>query len=336
MSVPHFYKTACKVLIYLAFYGGILFRKTQPPQANWVEVTLQGCLSVVMLNAEWIDPLLLKTFVAVADTGSFVGAANRVGRTQSAVSMQMKRLEDIAGPPNLFIRIGRNMTLTDRARSMVAYARRVLEAHEDMAEALNRRRTTQEIRLGSPEDYVEALLPKALDRFSSLCPEVEVNVFCDTSEALHRRVAEHQIDLAIVTAGQTTPVTAAVRQEPLVWVAARDCQPETEAVIPLAVFQPGCTSRAIAIDACVAARIGHRIAFSSPSLAALLSVVRQGLAIATLARCSVPKDLRILSEKERMPALPSLTISMLRPGGVRHGSVVNMLANELRTALTST
>ncbi|MCW5712268.1 LysR substrate-binding domain-containing protein [Shinella sumterensis] len=286
-----------------------------------------------MMNSAWIDPLLLRTFVAVAETGSFAKAATRVGRTQSAVSMQMKRLEDLAGPPALFARVGRNMVLTARAETIVCFARRVLKAHEDMLQEFNRQGATQEIRLGSPEDYVNALLPKALDRFAVIFPNLEVSVVCDTSEALHRHVAESRIDLAVVTAGKETPIGTAVRQEPLVWVASLDHRPELESVVPLAVFQPGCTSRAVAIDACVEAEISHRVAYSSPSLAGLLPAVRQGLAIAALARCSVPRGLRILSSAERMPRLPSLTISMLRSDAARTRSLVNALADEMRTSL---
>jgi DNA-binding transcriptional LysR family regulator len=232
------------------------------PQAKRVEETLQYCLSVRMLNSAWIDPLLLKTFVAVSETGSFAKAAIRVGRTQSAISMQMKRLEALAGPPALFTRVGRSMVLTERAEAMVRLARRVLKAHEEMLHEFNRCAEAREIRLGSPEDYVDALLPKVLHRFATLYPKVEVSVVCDTSEALHRQVAEEKVDLAVVTAGKETPISAAIRQEPLVWVASTDHRPEMEPIVPLAMFQPGCMSRALAIDACVEADIDHRVAYS--------------------------------------------------------------------------
>lgn len=286
-----------------------------------------------MMNSAWIDPLLLITFVAVAETGSFAKAAIRVGRTQSAVSMQMKRLEDLAGPPALFARVGRTMELTERAKTIVGFARRVLRSHEDMLQELNRHGATREIRLGSPEDYVDALLPKALNKFARLYPAVEVSVVCDTSEVLHRHVAESRIDLAVVTAGKDTPLSKAVRQEPLVWVASIDHRPELEPVIPLAVFQPGCTSRTLAINACVEAEIAHRIAYSSPSLVGLLPAVRQGLAVAALARCSVPRGVRILSRADGMPALPSLTISLLRSESTRMRSVVTALEDAMRSSL---
>lgn len=286
-----------------------------------------------MLNSGWIDPLLLRTFVEVAETGSFVRAAERIGRTQSAVSMQMKRLEELAGPPALFVRAGRKMALTPRAESMVGFARRVLKAHKDMMHALGSHGCDGGIRIGSPEDYVEALLPRALDRFAVLHPNVEVNVVCDTSEALHRHVEEHRIDLAVVTAGRETPASAAVRREPLVWVASTDHRPELETTVPLAVFQPGCTSRTLAVDACIAADIDHRVAYSSSSLAGLLPVVRQGLAVAALAKCSVPYGLRILSAADGMPELPSLTIAMLRSEAAAPHSIVDALATEVRSSL---
>jgi DNA-binding transcriptional LysR family regulator len=299
-----------------------------------VEETLQYCLSDKMLNSAWIDPLLLKTFVAVSETGSFAKAAVRVGRTQSAVSMQMKRFEALAGPPALFTRNGRTMALTERAEAMVYLARRVLKAHEEMLLEFNRCGETRAIRLGSPEDYVDALLPKALHRFAALYPNVEVSVVCDTSEALHRQVAESQVDLAVVTAGKETPINTALRQEPIVWVASVDHRPEMEPVIPLAVFQPGCTSRTLAIDACVEAEIDHRVAYSSPSLAGLLPAVRQGLAVAALARCSVPRDMRILSCYDGMPELPALTISMIQSDTTKTRLLVKALADEMKSSLT--
>jgi len=283
--------------------------------------------------SSWIDPSLLKTFLAVVDGGSFAAAADRIGRTQSAVSMQMKRLEEVAGSPALFIRTGRAMKLTPRAEAMVLHARRVLVAHEEMAIALGAAKTGRELRLGTPEDYVSSLLPKALDRFAKLFPTIEVNVVCDTSEELRKQLSEQKIDLAVVTAGQVSAAGERLRDEPLVWAASAGHWPEQDSVIPLAVFQPGCVGRKLALDACIGVGLNHRIAYSSPSLAGLLAVVRQGLAIAPLARCSVPDGLRILTQDDGLPPLPSLVIAILKREVASVSPLVDALEQEIRNSV---
>jgi DNA-binding transcriptional LysR family regulator len=304
-------------------------------QANLIEATLQYCLTIDMgAFPHLLDTRLLSTFMAIADTGSFAVAANRVGRTQSAVSMQMKRLEEIAGPPALFMRTGRRMVMTPRGEALLVHVRRVLHAHAEMIAMLADVGLIATVRLGSPEDYIASLLPAALDRFARLYPNVEVEVACEPSETLHRYVAERKIDLAVVTRNTSTPDAETLRLEPLVWVTSPFHRPYENAVMPLAVFQFGCMSRGMALDACAAEARPYRIAYSSPSLSGLLAVVRQGLAVAALAKCSVPDGVRVLTEADGMPPLPSLAISLLQSETAPTEPAVAALAQEIRSTLT--
>jgi len=287
-----------------------------------------------MLNAhDPIDPQLLITLVAIADSGSFSGAAGRIGRTESAVSMQMKRLEELVGDPPLFKRDGRRRLLASRGEALLAHARRFVELHEETRAMLKMTSLVGTVRLGAPEDYVSSLLPNALDRFASQYANVEVQVTCEPSDALSRLVADRRIDLAIVTRGSSGSDAQFLRSEPMVWVTSMHHAIHQESTVPLALFQPGCVGRALVIEALREYGRSYRIAFSSPSVAGLLTVVRAGLAVAALAKCSVPDDMRIITPEDGFPSLPFLDICLLQSNGTYSAPAVKALAAEIRADL---
>ena len=164
-----------------------------------------------------LDVDLLKTFLAIADTGNFTRAAEEVNKTQSAVSMQMKRLEDLIGRP-LFVRDGRQSRFTADGERLIEFARRIAKLNDEAVSAFTKPELTGTLRFGTPDDYADRFLPEILARFSRTHPLVTVNVDCGQSPQLFERARHGELDLALVTACSEIIADEIVRTEPLVWV----------------------------------------------------------------------------------------------------------------------
>src|SRR5467141_3011385 len=145
-----------------------------------------------------LDSDQLKTFIAIVETGSFTRAAEVVHKTQSAVSMQMKRLEERLGRP-IFARDGRASKLTDDGERLLDYARRIVKLNVEALAAFSDAELTGRVRLGVPDDYADRYLPEIMARFSRAYPRVELTVVCEPSIALIEQIDANEIDLAIVT-----------------------------------------------------------------------------------------------------------------------------------------
>ena len=254
----------------------------------------------------------LRTFVAAAESGSFTRAGERVHRTQSAVSMQMKRLEDDTGSA-LFLRRGRGMALTAHGASLLGYARRILALHDEAVASFNAPELSGRVRLGASESYAALHLPRLLATFARDYPDVRVDLMCKTSSKLRRDMNLGRLDLAICICGDEPDGGEPIHHEPVVWMAPRDHRPEDMDPLPLAVYHYGCYHRAWAEKALQEAGRAYRIAYCSPSIAALSAAVRAGLAISPVAASSVPADCRVLGPAEGLPLLPVSTVTLHRP-----------------------
>ncbi|RWD67432.1 LysR substrate-binding domain-containing protein [Mesorhizobium sp.] len=257
-----------------------------------------------------LDLNLLKTFVAVVESGSLSNAAPRVGRSQSAVSMQMHRLEDMVGN-QLLVRGPRTVTPNAAGEDFLIYARRLLKLSDEAWASVTRPKETGSVRLGVPDDYAAFLLPPVLSRFAEDHPLVTVELVCEQSTALVKTLAEGRLDLAIVTRLQDQPLEV-VRLERFVWVASPNHVAWQTDPLPVALFEPGCAARMNVLQALGGADRSYRCTYSSASLLGLVAVVQAGLAVAGLAQRSVPPSLRIIGANEGLPALPDLEIGILR------------------------
>jgi DNA-binding transcriptional LysR family regulator len=255
-----------------------------------------------------LDLDVLRTLVAIAEGGSFSLAAARVGRTQSAVSMQVRRLEEATGK-RLFDRDSRHVRLTAAGEILLGHARRMLRLEEEAWAALVEPDLRGKVQLGIPDDYAYSLLPPILSRFAASHPQVEVELICEQSTLLDGRLAAGTVDLAVVTRRPGRDAEL-LRREPLVWFGSPDHDPQLEEPLPVALYEPGCVARGITLEALAAAQRRHRLAYSSPSLVGLVAVVRAGLAVAVVVECSLPPGLRVLGERDGLPALPSLEIAL--------------------------
>ncbi|MDJ0784309.1 MAG: LysR family transcriptional regulator [Desulfosarcinaceae bacterium] len=244
---------------------------------------------------------LLRTFVAVADTGGFTRAGRRVSRSQSAVSMQIKRLEEEVGKA-LFERAGRRVRLTAEGELLMGYARRILKGHDEAVMALSRPAMKGHIRFGSPEHYTTGVLPKLLARFASAYPDVQVEMRCDNSEVIKADVDAGRLDIGLCT--QIHAGGRVIHHDPVVWVTAPGVMGETAGVIPLAVFEADCIFRTWALKALEQAGRDYRIVYVSHSLSGILDAVRAGLAVAPIVQSNLPPDLTTIGPEAGLPVLP--------------------------------
>jgi DNA-binding transcriptional LysR family regulator len=253
----------------------------------------------------------LRTFVAIADTGSFTRAADVVHKTQSAVSMQMKRLEERVGKA-VFERDGRLSKLTEDGERLLDYARRIVRLNAECIASLNESELVGRVRLGLPDDYADRYLPEILARFARSNPRAEVTVVCEPSPNLIDRVQNGDLDLAIITHLDRHGPSEIVRIEQLLWVSSARHGVHEERPIPLALGRPTCDWRHSATEALESADRPFRILYVSWHSTAVGAAVLAGLAVSVLPESAVRSGMRILGPSDGFPALPSCKIGLIR------------------------
>jgi DNA-binding transcriptional LysR family regulator len=262
-----------------------------------------------------LDHDVLATVVAVAETGNMSRAAEAVNRSQSAVSMQIKSLEDALGR-QLFVRRPRSIVPTREGEVLLGFARRMLALRDEAWAAVVRPDVTGKVVIGVPDDYASSLLPSVLKKFSASYPKVEIQVMGLPSVALAPLIKDGTIDLVCGTRVKGLSGEF-VRHEPMVWAAMTGSVPGGRRVweerpLPIAVFMPGSVARENAILSLERAKIPYRTSYESPSLLGLVSMVEAGLAVAPLARCAVPGRLAVVGRAHGLPDLPPLELILAR------------------------
>ncbi len=258
-----------------------------------------------------LDTDLLRTFIAIADSGGFTRAAQVVHRSQSAVSMQMKKLEITVGN-QLFEKVGRGLVLTAEGETLLNYARRILKLHEEALSTLRQPDMTGSVRIGIPDDYVSAFIPRILTQFARSYPLIQVEVICETSEQLKVSIQTDKIDLAIITALPGEMAGQVLLRDTTAWATSRHHCAHKQSPLPLVLFQQGCIFRAWAIEALNSMGSTYRVAYSSPSITGIQSIVSAGLGITVLAKSILSSDMRELTQSEGFPPLPEAVITLLR------------------------
>ncbi|MCB1496912.1 MAG: LysR family transcriptional regulator [Bauldia sp.] len=273
----------------------------------------------------------LRTFIAIAETGSFTRAADIVFKTQSAVSMQMRRLEERIGKP-IFMRDGRASRLTEDGERLLGYARRMIRLSDETIAAFDETELSGSIRLGTPDDYAERFLPGVLARFSRSNPRVEVSVICEQSLDLINLARAGELDLAIVTNCGEGAVEV-IRREPLLWVTSAQHAPEDEEVLPLALYKAPCLWRAAAIDSLTETGRKFRILYQSSNSTAVSAAVSAGLAVTALAESALRPGMRVLGENDGFPRLPMCEIGIVRSWNRQSSPIIDALAEHIVSSL---
>jgi DNA-binding transcriptional LysR family regulator len=278
-----------------------------------------------------IDVDHLRTFIAIAESGSFTRAAELVHKTQSAVSMQMKRLEERVGRP-VFARDGRFSKLTDDGERLLDYARRIIKLNMEVLATFADTELSGRVRLGVPDDYADRYLPEIMARFSRAYPGVELTIMCEPSTDLVERIEADELDLAIITATETNKATETFRQERLLWVTSSRHPTHNENPLPLALGRPNCCWRRSTTDCLDKIGRPYRVLFTSGNAGAISAAVLAGLAISTFAESGLRPGMRVLTPGDGFPALPSCRIGLLRSP---HGSsaLIDALAEHIISSL---
>lgn len=259
-----------------------------------------------------LHPDLLRAFIAVAETGGFSAAAERLLRGQSAVSLQIKRLEERLGC-RLFDRTSRRVSLTVQGERALEHARRVLAGLEALDAEFLGAEVSGTVRLGAPEDFATVHLPGVLAQFARSYPKVALEVSCELTLKLVERFDAGGLDLALI---KRDPAHArfglSIWREPLVWVARPGLSLPAGSTVQLAVSPAPCIYRQRALNALADARRSAHVAYACASLAGTLAAVRAGLGVTVLPKEMVPPDLEVLyPERNGLPELEDSEMALI-------------------------
>jgi DNA-binding transcriptional LysR family regulator len=260
-----------------------------------------------------LDPDLLRAFVAVADHRGFTRGARSLNRTQSAVSMQIKRLEAVMAAP-LFERGGRSVQLTRQGESLIGYARRILDLNDEAVRRLDDARLAGTVRIGVIDDYAGCVLPDILARFAARHPGIYVEVHTGLTGDLLEELGD-RLDLVLGMQPQGSGRGEVLRADPPVWAVGKGCDAHERDPLPLALYPQGCLFRDWALAALD--RIGRRwrLAYMSPSRSAVEAACAAGLAVTIVKASTLPATLRRLGKADGFPPLPAAEITLHRASG---------------------
>jgi len=259
-----------------------------------IQVPQKGEASLPILDMEF-----LRTFVAISDLGNFSRAAKKVHRTPSAVSMQIKKLEEVLNC-SLFMRDARSVTLTQEGELLLGYARRILMMNNEVLSKLLVPEMNGTVRLGSPEDYGSRLLPIILQKFSETHPHVAVDVIIDSTQSLLDRMETGELDVTLITTALDRPIEAneqIVLEEPLVWVGKKGGCAYQRNPVPVSMWDQGCVWRDLAVKSLQEMGKPYRIAYKSAYTLAQKSAILADLAIAVSPKSFLEPPLVMLGDE---------------------------------------
>ena len=258
-----------------------------------------------------LDIDLLRSFVSVVDAGGFTRAGERVHRTQSTVSQQIKRLEDTFGRP-LLHRNGKRVALTEEGERLLSYARRILALAEEAHQVVAQSAGAGVVRLGLPEDFAASRLAQVLARFARSRQGARLDVRCDLSVRLRDDLDRGELDLILFKRDAGERGGIACWPERLSWIASRRRELDVRRdPVPLVVFPQGCLYRNRAIHALEAAGRAWYIAYTSPNFYGIQAAVSVGLGISILPQAAILADHRVLGAKEGFARVPNTELALL-------------------------
>lgn len=276
---------------------------------------------------------VLRSFVTVADVGGFTQAGELLGRSQPAISLQIKRLEELVGK-TLLIRSGQQLELTPDGQRLLGYAKRILALNDEAIAQFSPNGVTGRLHLGIPSEYTPHLLPKIVSRFAQTYPNVTLEVTCDLSKHLRANMSKLGIDL--ILALYDDPASAGshlIMEDELVWVTSPDHDAHLQSPLPLIVASEGCIYRNRAIQRLKQADLPSRILFTIPDLSGIQAALAEGLGVTVLTKGTVPEGLRILRPSDKFPKLGKVGIGLI--GGKEPTEAQERLAEYLKARLAS-
>jgi DNA-binding transcriptional LysR family regulator len=252
----------------------------------------------------------LRTLVAVVDLGSYTRAAERVGRSQPAVTLQIQKLQELAGC-RIMKSGGRDFSLTEDGELLLRYARQILRLNDEIASRLQRRKPEGVVRIGLPTDYAVAFLQRVLTNFVEQHKDVELEISCQLSATTMQRLADDELDLAIAMYSERQNDSLAFSwSERPIWVAAEGSDAHRKDPVPIAAHDKGCEYRERMIRALDSIGRPWRIAYVSPGISGLQEAVKAGFGVSALTKRTLMRGMQILTEADGFPALPDIRIGL--------------------------
>jgi DNA-binding transcriptional LysR family regulator len=257
-----------------------------------------------------VDLDLLRTFQAVVETGSFASAAEQLGCTQPAVSLQVKRLETLFG--QTLIERARPARATEPGQTVLGYARRMLRLNDELLGRFDDAREGVVLRVGIPNDFSVAMLPTALSRFAASEPGVILDLQSDLSSRLLEGLRTGQFDLVLaMTTERVSDLAVKTWTERLVWISAPDQKPAADRPLPLICYPEGCVYRARMLKRLAEDGLPWRIAMTSPSFTSIVSAVESGLGVSVFAESTAPEQL-VVERRKPWPDLGTVSVGLYR------------------------
>lgn len=253
---------------------------------------------------------LLRAFVSVIDLGGYTRAADALGRTQPAISLQMKRLEELLDA-KLLSHEGRGLKLTEEGEALAVYARQLLRLNDEAVAKLKGRSARGQIRVGLPTDFSVAFLQDAIAEFTREQAKVTLSITCDLSRRILDLLHADELDIAIaLLARDKNPYLVRSWEERPIWAVARDVAMNRQAAVPLVTHPEGCEYRRRMTAALRAEGRDWRIAYTTPDIGGLQRAVSSGMGVTALTRKTLLPDMRVLSSRDGFPAMEPIRIGL--------------------------
>lgn len=265
-----------------------------------------------------VDLDLLRTFQAVVETGSFASAAEQLGCTQPAVSLQVKRLETLFG--QTLVERARPARATEAGQTVLGYARRMLRLNDELIGRFDDGRDGVVLRIGIPNDFSVAMLPTALSRFAATEPGVILDLQSDLSSALLEGLRAGELDLVVaMTTERVSDFAVKTWSERLVWIAAPAARPSADKPLPLICYPEGCVYRARMLKRLAEEGINWRIAMTTSSFTSIVAAVESGLGVSAFAESTAPAELAV-ERRKPWPDLGTVSVGLYRHPDAANGA----------------
>jgi DNA-binding transcriptional LysR family regulator len=258
-----------------------------------------------------LETELLRTFVAIAEEGSFSGAARVVYRTQSAVSQQMRRLE-ILLDQRLFEKVGRQRKLNEAGQNLLTYARQIIALNDQAALTVKSSQITGDVRIGAPLDIADSILPRFLATFANANPLVHVMLTVERSPNLMPLLEDGRLDMTLTTRYSERFQGKLLRTSPTIWIAASSFNLDPRQTVPLVLADEPSIFRRMALDALEQRGVPHIERYTCPSLSSIVVALNAGLGVTARTPEALKPELKVLGEREGLPPLPDVNFYIYR------------------------
>ena len=276
---------------------------------------------------------LLRAFVSVAQLGSFTKAGELIGRSQPAVTLKIKRLEELVDE-TLFMRSGKSLELSEAGQSLYDYANQILALNDLAISQFAKSAVAGKIRLGIPSEFATILLPKIVSRFAKAYPNVTLEVNCELSKHLLTKAGKAKHDVILALGDESSDKNSdLIKTDDLVWVASSKQNPLKVEIMPLIVAAEGCIYRQQAIQRLDRSELPWQIVYTNPDLTGIQYAIQEGLGVTVLAKSTVPNNLQILPKSPKFPDLGNVGINLICDTNKRGDQAVKLLIEFLKTSL---